>query len=154
MTKTILFNEWASPMTGDIDAATRSVIACALSLHVPRYASETAFGKLWTSIENAAARGVEVKIILPKPSHIHPATLQNHTMAKLAFERGVRVTFATGAELLHAKAVVVDGVILWVGSGNFTGAAAHRNNELYLRTVAPAIAGKAEKMIREWGGVA
>lgn len=72
-------------------------------------------------------------LILPVPSKTHPATLSNITTGKTAANNGIRTEFMPQNRLLHAKTLVIDGLICWVGSGNMTAAAAGHNHEIYSR---------------------
>lgn len=77
----------------------------------------------------AARRGVRVRLLLPGRN--------NHPIAGLAAQRIYEPLLAAGAEIhewsgvmLHAKTLVVDGVISMVGSSNLDPLSLHRNYEL------------------------
>jgi cardiolipin synthase len=94
------------------------------------------------SLIHAAARGVRVRLLLPGRN--------NHPIAGLAAQRIYEPLLEAGAEIhewngimLHAKSLVVDGVISMVGSSNLDPLSLHRNYEL---NVLVADAATGEKM--------
>jgi cardiolipin synthase len=77
----------------------------------------------------AAKRGVKVRLLLPGRN--------NHPIAGLAARRIYEPLLRAGAEIyewdgmmLHAKTIVVDGVISMIGSSNLDPLSLHRNYEL------------------------
>ena len=145
---TDVFKFWAEAMATDCASAKKSITLSALSLHAPAKPLNTPFGRLWQSWIDAAERGVNVELYLPAPTKIHPATLQNRQHGIRAAANGITVHFVPQPELLHAKSCVIDSAIAWVGSGNFTSAAAHHNHELYLRCADARIAQDVEGLIK------
>jgi len=83
---------------------------------------------LLMSLTLAARRGVTVDIIMPKKS--------NHRLADLARHRALRELIAAGAhvwflpQMIHAKAVVIDGELALVGSANLDERSLFLNYEL------------------------
>lgn len=133
MEQPALFFEWADPLAADIAAAQHSILITALSLHPPRSSANKPIKRLWDAIAAAAARGVDVRFILPAPSRSHPATAMNGQAAAALHAAGVGVHYAPPSRLLHAKTACLDKSIVWVGSGNWTAAASAYNHESYLR---------------------
>lgn len=127
--------DWALRIADDINEAERAVLMTALSFLPPRTLKLDAFCKLWIAIAAAADRGVAVQVALPMPALAHPATLRNDTAAAALRAAGAVVVLVPTINLLHAKTVVIDARIAWVGSGNMTAAAAHHNRECWLRTI-------------------
>ncbi len=142
---------WADAMLADCEQAQHSIVISALSLHPPRPNRHTPFGRLWRAWEQASARGVKIEFILPAPTRIHPATLQNVSAAQHAATVGMHTRFVPMPNLLHAKSTVIDKNICWVGSGNLTAAAAHYNHELYVRFASPEI---AQQITERWDQIA
>jgi phosphatidylserine/phosphatidylglycerophosphate/cardiolipin synthase-like enzyme len=124
---------WAEPLALDCEAALSHITISSMSLHAPRGATRTAYARLWRAWCNAAARGVRVAIYLPQQTATHPATLQNNSSATAAHANGIAVHFVPAPRLLHAKSVLIDQSICWIGSGNMTMAAAQANHEIYVR---------------------
>lgn len=142
---------WCAALAAECAAAQHSIHMSALSMHAPTPHAHGAWPDLWSALTAAAARGVAVHIWLSAPSTIHPATRGNITAGRAAAARGVVPHFVTGTNLLHAKTAVIDARAVWVGSGNFTSAAAHHNHEAYLRADCPRI---AAELIHRWQSLA
>ena len=143
-------DQWAMPMATDCAAARLSITASALSLHALRRPSETPFGHLWAAWQCAAARGCTVDFFLAAPSKNHPATAQNLTAGGILRSAGMRAHFVPQPRLLHAKTLIIDARIVWIGSGNFTAAAAHHNHEIYCRFESPEI---AQRIAARWQSI-
>lgn len=144
-------SDWAQTMADDCATAQDSIAASALSLLPPRHPSQTPFGRLWQSWVDAAARGVRVVIFLAAPSKHHPATAQNITAGRIAREAGILTRLVPQPGLLHAKTLVIDASRVWIGSGNFTAAAAHHNHEIYCRFDSPQC---AARIVERWNNIA
>jgi phosphatidylserine/phosphatidylglycerophosphate/cardiolipin synthase-like enzyme len=128
-----LQTEWAMRLRDDIFSAKQRIIISALSCHPPRKNSDHPLALLWAALEHAARRGVDVHMLLPAPSQAHPATRLNLLAAEKLNQIGVKTTLLPPGRLLHAKTVAIDAAIAWVGSGNWTAAAAAHNYEAYAR---------------------
>ncbi len=74
----------------------------------------------------AARRGAAVQIILPAPGASTPDSSADVTRPS---QGGVRVRYLV-APYLHAKLVVADGAVAFVGSENFSGTSLDENREL------------------------
>ena len=142
---------WAGAMAAECAAAQKSIHASALSMHTPTPNAAGDWPELYRAWCAAARRGVRVAIWLPAPTQIHPATKGNITAGRSASASGIEVHYIIGNRLLHAKTAVIDGTSIWVGSGNFTAAAAHFNHEAYLQAKCPHI---AKQMIARWESLA
>lgn len=137
---TSLHFDWVPPLVADLAAAQVSIVVSSLSLHPPRARRVGNIGQLWQAITDAAARGVAVAFYMTRPTSSHPATSFNAAAAATLHAAGVAVHLLPPARLLHAKTVSIDNQIAWVGSGNWTAAAATHNREAYLRAASPALA--------------
>lgn len=142
---------WAIALAAECAAAQRTIHLSALSMIPPTPNGTGAWPELWCAWKAAAARGVAVHIWLAAPSPIHPATRANMTAGKAASSAGIQMHYITGNRLLHAKTAVIDATTIWIGSGNFTAAAAHHNHEAYMRADCPAI---ARQIIDRWQSLA
>ena len=147
MENTTLYTEWARPLADDIAQARRSVIVTSLSLQPRKANSGHPVSLLWSAMETASNAGARVTFILPRPSPTHPATAFNLSAAADLSKLGIRSVFAPPANLLHAKTCIIDATTVWVGSGNWTAAAAAHNREAYIRCESPDL---AEKLRRSW----
>ncbi len=85
---------------------------------------------LLMSLTLAARRGVAVDLLLPKKS--------NHRLADIARHRALRELTAAGARvwlspgMMHAKAVVIDGEVAFVGSANLDQRSLFLNYEMMI----------------------
>lgn len=135
-----LAENWALEIAADCENSQLEIMVSSLSMQPPRRPAQTPLGRLWQAWTDAAARGVQVNFFLAAPSKIHPATAQNATAAALAFKAGMQTRYIPQPNLLHAKSVIIDDLICWIGSGNMTAAAAHHNHEIYVRFESQEIA--------------
>jgi len=142
---------WAGALARSCAGARRSIYLSALSLHPPTPNAQGEWPELWRAWCAAVQRGVTVDMWLPAPSPVHPATARNSTAGRTASEAGITMHYVTGVKLLHAKSAVIDAAEIWIGSGNFTAAAAHHNHEAYLQAICPRI---AHELISRWKSLA
>lgn len=140
MENTTLHFAWAQPLAADLAAARSRIVCTALSLQPPRNPTQSNLCALWDSLQTAIANGARVTFLLPAPSASHPATRMNNTAAAALQTIGARFVMLSPVHLLHAKTVAIDDTIAWIGSGNWTAAAATHNHEAYIRTTAPQLA--------------
>ena len=138
---------WAGALAAESNLAMDSIHASALSLAPPTPKATGDWPLLWRAWIAAAERGVAVQIYLPSPTQIHPATKGNIGAMRALIAAGISVHMVQGNNLLHAKTCVIDAHSVWIGSGNFTAAAAHHNFEAYLRADCPKI---ARELITRW----
>lgn len=131
---------WALALAADIAAASWAVNITTLSFQIPRHPNDTPHGQLIAQILAAPLRGVRVNVSMPAPSKTHAACAFNLLSAKTLADAGCFVWWAPPANLLHAKTAVIDDNIAWVGSGNYTAAAANHNRECYMRAASHQLA--------------
>jgi phosphatidylserine/phosphatidylglycerophosphate/cardiolipin synthase-like enzyme len=134
--------EWCEAMAAQCATARYSIHISALSMLPPTPNATGQWPTLWREWCAAARRGVRVDIWLPAPSAIYPASLGNLSAARKIVEAGMFIHSVPGNKLLHAKTCVIDKCSVWVGSGNFTAAAAHHNHESYMQTCSELIASR------------
>lgn len=142
---------WAAALAADCTGAQSSILASALSLLPPTPNASGSWPELWRAWKAAAARGVRVAVWLPVPSPIHPATRGNFGAGRACTENQIEIHYIAGARLLHAKTCIIDARVVWIGSGNFTAAAAHHNHEAYLRADCAKI---AHELASRWEALA
>lgn len=152
MENTTLHTDWASAMALDIAMARSSVLITSLSLQTAETCPGHPLGILWAAMHEAAQRGAAITFVLPQPARSHPATAYNIHAGYAMQSAGVRVIYAPAGNLLHAKTVTIDESIVWVGSGNWTKAAAAWNREAYLRCQSPQLAMRLSAHWRELFG--
>lgn len=141
--------QWAATMARDCDAAGVSIHACAISCMPPRTNAPGSWPQLWASWCGAAARGLAVTLYLPAPLKAHGATHYNGEAGRLAAAAGMRPRLKVGPRLLHSKALVIDNRVVWIGSGNFTCAAASKNAESYVRIISPDFAAEIVRRLEQ-----
>lgn len=137
MTTRLLTANWLLTIADEISVAERCATITALSFHPPRATARGHIGTFWQAVAAAAKRGVSVTIIAPPPSKQHPACGMNIGAARHCAEIGATFIFKNLPGLLHAKTALIDGRLAFIGSGNYTAAAAHHNHEAYIYTDDP-----------------
>jgi len=128
-----IFDNWAEPLAVDCSKATQRIQISALSFIPPRKPVLTPWGILWREWVNAVQRGVLVDIVLAAQVQHNAATLNNNSSAAYAAGFNITTRFVSGERLMHAKSIIIDNRIVWLGSGNMTASAAHLNHEIYCR---------------------
>lgn len=144
-------NNWADALAAACSQARETIHISALSMHPPSANAIGDWSRLWRAWCDAVRRDVLVAIWLPIPSPIHPATLRNTTAGRAILAAGMQIHYVKGPRLLHAKTAVIDARSVWIGSGNYTAAAAHHNHEAYLQADCPRI---ARAVIARWESLA
>jgi cardiolipin synthase len=79
-------------------------------------------------LENAVARGVEVKLLLPGKTDITSAHYAGRAFFAKLLRAGVRI-YSYSGEILHAKTAVFDGLWSIIGSANLDFQSLRRNDE-------------------------
>lgn len=144
-------NGWAEHMAEACSMAQKTIHVSALSMLPPGPNATGDWPELWRAWCAAARRGVQVHIWLPSPTSIHPATKGNTGAGRQIIAAGMHIHYVQPPGLLHAKTCVIDAASVWIGSGNFTAAAAHHNHEAYLQARCPKI---ARQIIARWESLA
>ena len=85
--------------------------------------------QLVDALLGAAARGVDVRLILPSATDSRSAAFAAHSHYATLLEGGVRI-YERGGALLHAKTAVIDSVWSCVGSSNLDWRSAVDNDEV------------------------
>ena len=96
---------------------------------------------------NAAARGVDVRLLLPGRSDVPIVRHAGHGSFGGLLRRGVRI-FEYQPTVLHAKTVVADGYVSVVGSSNMDFRSFHFNAECNLVLLDEGAAGRLEEQFR------
>jgi phosphatidylserine/phosphatidylglycerophosphate/cardiolipin synthase-like enzyme len=131
---------WAAALAHECSRARTSIILSALSMQPPTPKASGDWPQLWRAMCEAPKRGVRVRVLLPAPSPIYPATKGNFRAGSELTKEGVEINYIKGPKLLHAKTAIIDNRAVWIGSGNLTAAAAHHNHEAYIRLDSERIA--------------
>ncbi len=102
----------------------------------------------------AAARGVDVRLLLPGRSDVPLVRHAGHGFFRELLRRGVRI-FEYLPSVLHAKSVVADGYVSVVGSSNMDFRSFHFNAECNLVLLDAPTAGRLAAQFRaDLGGAA
>lgn len=136
-TLTIHTNTWATQLAADLATARKTIHGATLSLLAPTARMVGPWPHLWRQLLTATDRGVRVRLAMPRPTRVHPATMWNARSAEPLQIAGVEILWCDAPRLVHAKCWAIDTEILWCGSGNCTAAACHHNRECWLRAYSP-----------------
>jgi cardiolipin synthase len=79
-------------------------------------------------LARARRRGVDVRVVLTIQGETSSTNHANRVLASRLVRAGVRVYLYP--DLLHTKALAVDGCRVYLGTGNFDGLSLRRNHEL------------------------
>jgi phosphatidylserine/phosphatidylglycerophosphate/cardiolipin synthase-like enzyme len=96
----------------------------------------------------AVLRGVRVEAVLERGPEGDNVSGDNAGTAEKLRTAGIRVCMDTPDRTTHAKLVVIDGRILFVGSHNLTQSALKYNRELSVRIDSPTLAEEALRYLR------
>ncbi len=97
--------------------------------------------KLIRSLNRAARRGLDVRIITAGRSDVPLVAWAAHHVYPLLLKRGVRI-FKLKNGVLHAKTAVMDGIFSMVGSFNLDYWSEFRNLEIKAALIDPSVAGQ------------
>lgn len=102
-------------------------------------------GQFLQTLIDAAARGVDVRLILPGSTDSWVALQAGHSYYQPLLAAGVKIYERRGA-LMHAKTAVVDGVWSTVGSSNLDWRSFIHNDELNAEVLGPDFAAQMLQM--------
>ena len=100
---------------------------------------------LCKALENAALRGVDVRMVLPSHSDSKFAYHAGRSFYADLLEAGVRI-YERNDRMLHAKAAIVDGVWSTVGSTNLDWRSLLYNDEINIVVIGPDFAGQMSQV--------
>jgi cardiolipin synthase len=103
--------------------------------------------RLVQSLEEAARRGVEVKLILPSRSDSWLAFYAGRSFYEHLLDAGVKI-FERNDRILHAKTATVDGVWSTVGSTNLDWRSLLYNDEINAVVIGPEFADQMNAVFR------
>jgi phosphatidylserine/phosphatidylglycerophosphate/cardiolipin synthase-like enzyme len=106
-------------------------------------------GRVLAALEAAAGRGVRVTAILERGPEGDTVSRDNAATAERLRSGGIRVCLDDPERTTHAKLVVIDGRLLFVGSHNLTESALKYNREVSVRIDSPPLAAEALRYLGE-----
>jgi cardiolipin synthase len=98
-------------------------------------------------LEDAARRGVDVRLLLPSQSDSELALNVGRSHYEDLMEAGVKI-YEVQNEVLHSKTAVIDGVWMVIGSSNFDQRSVLFNDEVDAVVLGKSSAGELEEMFR------
>lgn len=105
-------------------------------------------GQVVKALCSAAARGVDVRVIVPRLTDHKLVSYAGRYHYRELLDAGVRL-YERRDVLLHSKTMVVDGLWSTVGSANLDMWSALRNREVTALVVSPRFAGELEALFRK-----
>lgn len=99
-------------------------------------------------LQKAAGRGVRVSAVLERGPEGDNVSPENRVTAEKMGRSGISVCFDAPDRTTHAKLVVIDRRVLFVGSHNLTQSALKYNHEVSVRIDSPALAEEALRYLK------
>ncbi len=115
--------------------------------------STNGVSQLQKALIGAAARDIEVKVILEKSDYNGSLNETNESTFVYLSSEGIDVRFDPLSVTTHAKVVIIDDRIAFVGSSNWSISAFEDNNETNLRVSSNEVAAGLEAYFLELWGV-
>ena len=127
-------HDWLRQLTAAALTAERSLCACAMTAHAPHHSGRGQVEEFFGALAIAHNAGVRVRVRLADLPRSSPACAGNSAAVHWLRSRGIDAATHRGLGILHAKALLIDDRRAFIGSGNFTGASADRNDEVWIET--------------------
>ena len=121
---------WAVRLSAAIDAAKSTVHVLTFTVIATPQSVDAADPDPYRAIENAARRGIEVRLIRSATQHETLPATSGHAAAARLIYAGAQVRCLPPRPTLHAKAHCIDGQQLFVGSANLSRSSIVSNTEL------------------------
>jgi cardiolipin synthase len=134
-------HEESAAVLGAIIGAARESVWITNSYFAPK-------SSLTQLLGDAAARGVDVRLLLPGKSDVPIVRHAGHGFFAELLHAGVAI-FEYEASILHAKSVVVDGYVSVVGSTNMDYRSFHWNAECNLVVLSDAVAARMQEAFEQ-----
>ena len=119
-------------------ARTSVSIMMATADYYPEY-PEGLQNRLYDALVNAKNRGVRVRIILDKSNWSERVTRTNQKTAMYLRNKGLRVKFDDPKVTTHAKTVILDGKVVFLGSSNWNFPTYTETYQTNLKLVSPSV---------------
>lgn len=147
---TLWTSRWSEEMLRDCQHAQQSITLVAHSIVTPLPKQTGAWPNLWRFLTTQRANQPTLEVYLSAQTSSHPATRTNNRSAEILHKAGAICHLVPPPNILHAKCVIIDNFITWIGSGNMTQAAHSHNHEVWLRHPETAIALDLKFRLKTW----
>jgi cardiolipin synthase A/B len=104
-------------------------------------------GQMQHALENAARRGVDVRLLLPSQSDESMVISAQHSHYEALLKSGIKI-YEWQGQMLHAKTATIDGVWSTVGSSNLDWWSIARNNEINAIILSHSFGDEMNRMFR------
>ena len=128
--------EYFRQMLADLSAARRSVDVLMFEIKLGKSADNAA-NRLVSALVSAKNRGVTVRVRLEQSAMDKALTKTNRQAAEYLNARSIHADFDLPDVETHAKAVLIDSRILYVGNHNWSESALTTNKEVSFRVESP-----------------
>ena len=124
----------------EMGQATTSIHLTMYLITLPAVPAGSAVGRLVDALAAAVGRGVAVEVVLDRASGGGWEGAKNQAAARALAARGIPVVFDAAGTRTHAKALVMDGRTVLLGSSNWSEAALTQNVETNVLIRSPEVA--------------
>ncbi len=121
---------WTAELSAAIDAAQKTVHVLTFTVIATPQGVDFAQPDPYRSLEAAAQRGVDVRLVRSATQHETLPSTSGHAAAARLIYAGAQVRCLPPRPTLHAKAHCIDSARLFVGSANISRSSAASNIEL------------------------
>ncbi len=138
-------NAYYSSLMQDLNQAKESIIIIMYLFKVSGHGSALP-DHIVDALIKKHGQGVHITVVLnmDQKNAVHGRTDDimeaNLTVAKKLDNKGVKVYFDSPHRITHAKVIIIDKRIVYIGSHNFTQSALRYNHEVSIKIISPAVA--------------
>jgi phosphatidylserine/phosphatidylglycerophosphate/cardiolipin synthase-like enzyme len=138
-------------LSSKIKEAKREIKVCTYLFKTSDYPKNLA-NKILADLIGAAKRGVKVEVFMEENDRPNDdLNTQNHQTAKKLKDAGIKVHFDGKQTITHAKLVVIDESLVFIGSHNLSHTALSESNETSLIVESPELAAYFLEYLRRIG---
>ena len=139
--------EYLPALLQAIDRARQEIVLSAFFFKTNGFADHQP-DQVLAHLQKAAGRGVRVVAVLERGPEGDNVSPENRITAEKMGRSGIFVCFDAPDRTTHAKLVVIDRRVLFVGSHNLTQSALKYNHEVSVRIDSPALAEEALRYLK------
>lgn len=134
--------EFRSAVLNAIGGASREILITTYKLGYAARLSTRHLNAIVEALHRATSRGVRVRCLLNMDKINSSLGRTNERARKLLTEKGILVRTGPEGRTYHAKLVIVDNMVAFVGSHNLSESSLCRNFEISLMITAPGFSDK------------